>query len=268
MSIEFLKMHGLGNDFIFINQSNLDKKPNNELITKIIDRKLGIGCDQLIIFKKIDSCHYTIEIYNPDGTKAGMCGNAMRCLGLHAFEETGQRLIYATVNERKIQIETISAKNIKVNMGKANFQAQWMPNIVKISEAIMDYQLNLKEIICVDIGNPHIVIFYETLSTPDKELLGRIMQYKNLFPDGVNVNFAKIQDEYIKLKVFERGAGFTLACGSGACATFAAAHKLKFITNNATIKFEFGNLKMSYLNEDIIMAGSAQKVATGRYYGY
>ena len=267
MPIEFFKMHGLGNDFIFINQSNLHKKPSTEFITKVADRKIGLGCDQLIIFRRVGVCEYVVDIYNPDGSKAGMCGNAMRCLGLYAFEENGEKLIQAHVDLRHIHIETISARKINVNMGKASFEENWMPKIGTISDAILDYQLNLKDIICVDMGNPHIVIFYDNLSYPDLELLGRVMQYKNLFPDGVNVNFAKIKDNSIELRVYERGAGFTLACGSGACATFSAAHKLKFITESATIRFEFGNLRMSYLDEDIIMSGAAQKVAIGRYYG-
>ena len=195
-----------------------------------------------------------------------MCGNAMRCLGLYAFEEHAEKIITATVNSRSIYIETISAKKIKVNMNKASFKEKWMPNIAEISEVISDYQLNLKDIVCVDMGNPHIVIFYNNLSHPDMELLGRVMQYKSLFPDGVNVNFAKIENNYINLRVYERGAGFTLACGSGACATFAAAVELKFVKENAIIRFEFGDLNMSYSGQDIIMCGPAHKVATGKYY--
>jgi diaminopimelate epimerase len=105
------------------------------------------------------------------------------------------------------------------------------------------------------------------LNSQEKALLGQALQNHESFPDSVNVNFARIDQSGVHLKVFERGTGFTLACGSGACATFAAARRLKFIRENAIIKFEIGDLAMSYSNENIIMSGPAHKVATGYYYG-
>jgi diaminopimelate epimerase len=266
--LRFIKMHGLGNDFVFIDTDDFKGDVSKNFITKISDRKIGIGCDQLIFYGKLSDDLYSMKIYNPDGSQAGMCGNATRCLGLIAFEKCGTKNLKIKVNNRIVSVNIESSDLIKVNMGKPDFEKSWMPKISQISEIIRDYQLNLKEIVCVDMGNPHIVIFYSSLGRMDKSLLGQRFQIHPAFPDGVNVNFARIDDDQvIHLTVFERGTSLTLACGSGACATFAAANKLKFIQSNATIKFEIGNLDMSYLDEDIIMSGPATKVATGFYYG-
>lgn len=263
MSIEFIKMHGLGNDFVFINKADLAHRPLN--IKKITDRKIGIGCDQLILYHRHNPGYYEIEIYNPDNSKAGMCGNAMRCIGLLAHEQYNETNIEVKVAERNILVQKNSSENIQVNMGKAEFNKSWMPRIADLSKIFADYPLNLKEIICVDMGNPHIVIFYRNLGTQEKSLLGQYLQNCQFFPDSVNVNFARIEGDKIHLRVFERGVGFTLACGSGACATFAAARHLKFVENQAQINFELGSLFMSYENENIILSGPANKIATGVY---
>lgn len=267
MTLEFTKMHGLGNDFVFIDQNSLTKAEDVNFITKIANRRIGIGCDQLIIYQKLSDNKYCVKIYNPDGSEAGMCGNAMRCIGLLSFEKTGEKLIEVKVKSRTIIVELKSANQIEVNMGSASFSNNWMPPINTISQVLSDYRLNLKEILLVDVGNPHIVIFYSNLNSQEKALLGEMLQKHDAFPDGVNVNFARVEGSNIYLKVFERGTGFTLACGSGACASFAAARKLKFIEENAIIKFEIGDLLMSYSDENMIMSGPAHKVATGYYYG-
>ena len=267
MNIEFTKLHGLGNDFIFINRVMLQTNEVKDFITKIMNRRIGIGCDQLIIYQIIDDQTYSVKIYNPDGSEAGMCGNAMRCLGLYAFEKNEQKLIKVIVKNKTIIVEFKSANEIQVDMGIASFDKPWMQPLNAISQTLADYRLNLKEILLVDVGNPHIIIFYNNLNSEEKSLLGKTLQNHSAFPDGINVNFARVDHDAIYLKVFERGTGFTLACGSGACASFAAARKLKFIGESATIKFEIGDLSMYHSNEHIIMSGPAHKVATGYYYG-
>jgi diaminopimelate epimerase len=265
MSIKFIKMHGLGNDFIFIDKNDLLNEIGLEFVIKISDRRAGIGCDQLIVYSRISPKLYSMEIYNNDGTSAGMCGNALRCLGLYAFQEYRENELEIIVKERKVTVEVFSEESIRINIGKAKFEELWMPKLGHLSNMVSDYQLNLKEIICVDMGNPHIVIFYDNLSLQEQLLIGQNLQNHSDFIDGVNVNFAKIEKKVISLKVFERGAGFTLACGSGACATFAAANKLKFVEENAIVRFKTGDLHMSYLNENIMMSGPARKIAIGYY---
>ena len=267
MAIEFIKMHGLGNDFVFIDQGSLKTDLSNELITKICDRRIGLGCDQLILYRRLADKSYLMEIYNTDGSRAGMCGNASRCLALYAYEKYQEDALEIMAGSRLISAVVDSENVIAVNMGQALFARSWMPQINEFTSIISDYGLSAKEMVFVDVGNKHIVIFYDSLSGQEKNLLGQVFQKHVLLNEGVNVNFAKIDQGIIYLEVFERGVGFTLACGSGACATFAAARKLQFALNNAIIRFKIGDLHMSYSRQNIIMSGPAIKVATGHYYG-
>ncbi len=259
-------MHGLGNDFIMLNQQDLPKDYDlSNLAIAICNRRTAIGCDQLIIYDKEESNCYSMTIYNQDGSLAKMCGNAARCLAKLLCLKHEQQQITLKLADRKIACQILDNDKISVNMGKPSFSAPWMPSADKIWSLAERYQIEPKEIICVDMGNPHLVIF-SLLSEHDKELIGGKLQNSPLFPDGVNVNFASIQDSKIHLLVWERGTGFTLACGSGACASFVAAVKLGFISSPATIIFKHGSLLMQQLDEDIIMQGPASLVATGEFF--
>ena len=149
-------------------------------------------------------------------------------------------------------------------MGKPNFTAPWMPQPEHLWLLAEKYMIEPKEVLCVDVGNPHLVIF-KKLSSYDKEIIGTDAQKHPLFPGGINVNFASISDDEITLKVWERGAGFTYACGSGASATFAAANKLGFVDNNAKVIFELGHLKMNQKDGNVLMTGPASYVFSGEY---
>jgi diaminopimelate epimerase len=152
-------------------------------------------------------------------------------------------------------------------MGQASFDRPWMPESTKLWEIAERFKLDLREIVCVDMGNPHLVIFSAGLTDADKALLGEKLEKHELFPEGVNVNLANvIGDSVVELKVWERGtAGFTLACGSGACATFAAAKKLGLVGETAEIKFQLGKLLMS-MDNGIVMRGPATLVFEGIYH--
>ncbi len=261
MQLKFTKMHALGNDFLFIDKS-ITRYLDPSSIVLIANRKLGIGCDQVIFYERNFAANYQVQIYNPDGSQAGMCGNAMRCLGLLCRQIYDEGQIAALVGNKRIKIDALDADNIKVNMGPAELNSEWMPKLPDLINVLGDWQIDLKEVMCADIGNRHLVIFYRNLGDQDKILLGQSLQNMHLFEDGINVNFARITSpNSIHLRVFERGAGMTLACGSGACATFAVARKLKFVEERATINFEMGELFMSSLNDEIIMSGPATKVA-------
>jgi len=264
--IPFIKMHGLGNDFIFIDKIDLPKSFNAEFIQKIAHRKTGIGCDQLIVYSSFSPKRYLMEIYNADGSSAKMCGNATRCLGLHIFEQHQETDVEIVVGDKILKVKVLDNGLVQANMGEAQFEAEWMPKTAFLTDIAYTYGLNPKEIVCVDLGNPHIVILYNNLSDQDKRSLGERLQKIFEKIGGINVNFAKFIEDQIDLKVWERGVGFTMACGSGACATFAAGKKLKFIDQDVIIKFHVGNLFMSSLNQDIIMSGSAHKIAIGSYY--
>lgn len=262
--VVFTKMHGLGNDFVIIDKNKL---PTDCVIqnfaVNVANRRTGIGCDQVIFYQKKPD-YYEMLIYNNDGSSAKLCGNASRCLAKLIYLGSGERQIKLKVDNRELLCEVISENEISVNVGVVQFNKEWMPEIETVWPIAQLYMIDLKEIICADVGNPHLVIFSD-ISDQDKELVGERLQNKALFPDGVNINFASVKNNKIYLSVWERGAGLTLACGSGACASFASAIKLGFITGNCEVVFQLGSLKMSKKGEDIIMTGPVSLVACGEF---
>jgi diaminopimelate epimerase len=263
--IPFIKMHGLGNDFVIIEDSLLcNIKDIKDFVIKIADRHIGIGCDQFITYQK-DNNSILMNIFNQDGSKAKACGNASRCLSRVIFDRYGIKNTTIKVEGKDITVEYSDPDNITVNMGVANFTADWMPTRERLWELGDKYRIEPKEMVCVDIGNPHLVIFSK-FADKDKKIFGKNLQKNELFSNGVNVNFAQIEDNTIILKVWERGTGFTMACGSGASASFAAANKLGFVDDEAKVAFELGTLKMCKKNNQILMTGSASYVFAGEYY--
>ncbi len=265
--INFTKMHGLGNDFIIVDKSSLPGNINlRSFVIRYSDRRLGIGCDQFIIYYQENGI-IKMEIYNSDGSSAMACGNATRCLGYLLTKELENKKITIYVGGRKLNIDAAHKESVSVNMGPADFNAEWIPKRSAIAEYLAPYIGDESEFICLSVGNPHIVIFNEHLSNEDMKILGPKVEKSQIFPGGVNVNFAKLEGSHtIILKVWERGAGFTYACGSGACATFAAARKLGFVNNDVIVKFELDLLRLSMENDEIIMQGPVSLVAQGELY--
>ncbi len=263
--IPFIKMHGLGNNFVIIEQNFIDHNINlSNLALSISNRTIGIGCDQLIIFDKQETCILML-IYNQDGSSAEACGNASRCISRLMFDKYKVRDILIKVKEREVSCHYTSKDNIVVNMGRASFNNKWMPSNEKLWNFVQLYGVEPKESICVDVANPHLVIFSQNI-IHNQQIIVENLQNSDLFPIGININFATIKNNSIFLSVWERGVGLTLACGSGACATFAAAKKLGFVENNAIVEFSLGNLKMKYLDKNILMQGPANYVFSGEYY--
>jgi diaminopimelate epimerase len=257
-------MHGLGNDFIFVATQGLPSDvPINILANQISDRRFGVGCDQFILYT-YQQDKTKMYIYNQDGSYAKVCGNASRCLARLLFDQKSETKTILDCDGRMILCHYFNENEIQVNMGQANFHADWMPSDDILWQVAKNFTIDPKEMICVDVGNPHIVIF-ANLSDQDRPVIGELFQKTNFFKDGVNVNFAKIIDNKIRLKVWERGTGFTLACGSGACATYAAAHKLGFVDEDSEVIFDYGSLKMKFQKDDILMNGRADYVFKGEY---
>jgi diaminopimelate epimerase len=260
--VSFFKMHGLGNDFVMIDGSAL---PHNfdmsDLAKKISCRFTGVGCDQLIIYDKAEG-YYNMEIYNLDGSKAGACGNATRCLAFLI----GDQKISIKVGKRILNCEIVKDNRllsniVSVNMGHVSFSEPWMQ--ADLDLFTRQHGFEHCKLVCADIGNPHLIVL-GTLEERLKNYIGEMAQ--GLFKGGVNVNFAVITEQGIELSVWERGTGFTLACGSGACATFAAAVKLGLVQNQQEIIFKLGKLSISQKKEGIVMAGETKLVASGEYY--
>lgn len=261
--IPFVKMHGLGNDFVIINEYHMPNSSIKSFVQAISDRELGVGCDQFIAYSQ-NSNKVNMAIYNQDGSSAKACGNASRCLARLLFDNKGDKFIKFDVDGRIVSCEYIDENTIKVDMGPPSFKNSWMPDSADLWSLAERYMIEPKEMICVDVANPHLVIFSK-LSQKDMGIIGRDFQESELFPDGINVNFARIEDNKINLKVWERGAGFTYACGSGSIATFAAANKLGFFGDEVEIVFKLGSLNMQKKNNSVLMSGPASYVFTGEY---
>lgn len=262
--IPFVKMHGLGNDFVIIAEEMLPLALNMKVFAqRVSDRRLGIGCDQFITYKESNE-FVKMSIFNHDGSKAKACGNASRCLSRLIFEKSKKRNITLDIDGRKVLCEYISEDQIKVDLGLSSFEESWMPQEASLWDLAIRHLIEPKEMICVDVANPHLVIFSK-LSDQDREIIGKNFQNIDLFKEGINISFAEVKDDKIYLKVWERGTGFTYACGSGAIATFAAANKLGFVSDKAEVLFELGNLKMQKTGENISMYGPASFVFEGEY---
>tara|TARA_Y100000310_G_scaffold229231_1_gene231647 strand:- start:40 stop:867 length:828 start_codon:yes stop_codon:yes gene_type:complete len=269
MIINFTKMHGLKNDFIIIDART--KKffltPNN--IKKISDRKKGLGCDQVVIIEKPRKKKTSafIKFYNSDGSVTKACGNAARCVAFLLMKECKTKKIALETESTLLNASLAKNNHVSVDIGKAYFKWRQIPlkkniNINKINFNVDSY---IKPIL-VNVGNPHIIFFIKNLKKINLKQIGPKIEKNHLFPERINVNFAKIlSNNKIELRVWERGAGMTKACGTGASATAVAAIKNKLINKRICyIHMDGGKLKIEYKkNGHIIMTGPTKTVKKG-----
>jgi diaminopimelate epimerase len=258
MKKPFIKMHGLGNDFVVLDSTKNQYNINKASIQLIANRKFGVGCDQVIEMKHSDKEDIYMKIYNADGTEAEACGNAARCIA---------GLLFASSPKKEVSIETVagvlkaeSEENglIKVDMGKPKFFWKDIPLSMNISEINFE-ELTLKNGLAINIGNPHIVFFVKDLDAVDINRIGPLIENNSLFPEKVNVEICQLENrKKIKVLVWERGAGNTLACGSGACAALVAAYKNSLSEPQAEIVLDGGSLNITWnigSDEHVIMSG-------------
>ena len=254
----FIKMHGLGNDFVILDSRKNSFVLNKESLKLISNRRLGIGCDQIIEMTESKKADIYMKIYNSDGSEAEACGNATRCVA---------GLLFASEPKKEVLIETIaglvkaeSEENglIKVDMGEPKFFWKDIP-LIKDLKIINFDDFSLKNGLAINIGNPHIVFFVDDLKSIDIEKIGPIIENDSLFPEKVNLEICEvINKNKIKIKVWERGAGVTLACGSGACASLIASHKLGLTEHEAEVVLSGGSLNIKWniaTDNHIIMSG-------------
>ncbi len=281
-NIIFEKYQGNGNDFIIIdsrdNEIFNNFNSNNIFdIKKLCNRQFGIGGDGVIFIKEADENNFAkMIIYNSDGSEAQMCGNGIRCLVEYIHKSNKTSVDYAEYSiETKAGVKLAKYNNgeITVKMGKPILDANQIPTKIDTKQNnLPSYQFhesNFEKIgYAVGMGNPHLIFFVEDITKVFLSLLGPIFENNKLFPEKTNVHFAQIIDrENIKVKVWERGAGPTLACGTGACAVHVAAYKLGLCNQETTINLPGGNLKINWsqLDEEILMTGYANKVFSGTY---
>ena len=279
-NIMFQKYHGNGNDFIIIDSRNTiiyDEFLRNKLfkVSSLCDRHFGIGSDGVIfVIDPKGSNDAKMIIYNSDNSEAEMCGNGIRCLIEYLNNES-------TIKKDSFKIETKSGLKlakyenglISVSMGEPIFNPKLIPTkINSFNKKIPFSKFNVEgfsEIgYSVGMGNPHLIFFVEDLSKIDHIFLGPILENSELFPEKTNVHFCQILDkDNLNVKVWERGAGVTLACGTGACAVHVAAYKLGLINNKSTINLPGGKLFIEWNdnNKEVIMTGEANHIFKGSY---
>jgi len=258
MKKPFIKMHGLGNDFVVIDSTKNQYTINKSSIQLISDRRFGVGCDQVIEMKPSAKEDIYMKIYNSDGTEAEACGNAARCVA---------GLLFASNQKKEVSIETVAgvlkAESeedglIKVDMGKPSFFWKDIPLSSDISHISFE-ELSLINGLAVNMGNPHIVFFVKDINEVDINKVGPLVENSPYFPEKVNVEVCQIINKSkVKVTVWERGAGKTLACGTGACAALVAAYKNNLTNPTAEIVLNGGSLNITWnvnSNEHVIMSG-------------
>jgi diaminopimelate epimerase len=273
MKIEFTKMHGLGNDFIVINGMEKVIDLSEETIRSLSDRHFGIGCDQILLLENsIDSSmDLRYRIFNADGSEVEHCGNGIRCVGKYLTEKgiNKKNIINAETMNGNVSIMIDSSNQITVDMGLPVFDPVNIP--LATTEKLDFYEAELStgliKFMALSMGNPHAVIQVEDLDMYPVKQVAKELQIHPLFPNSVNVGFMEIYDKgSIGLRVYERGVGETLACGTGACAAMVAGRLFAGLDNRVDIALKGGHLKISWggINEHVMMQGPATTVYEGQ----
>ncbi len=269
MNIPFVKMHGNGNDFIIIDNTNINVSFSNKRVIQLSDRNIGIGFDQLILLENSNKYDIFMKIYNNDGTEVEMCGNAARCVA---------SLLFSANKKNKIQIETASSilsaqllKNGKISID-IKLPSQNISHFAltkKVSKIDLNFShLNsvLKEGILVNMGNPHIVFIIPSLKNFNIDLYGSKIENDVLFQNKINVEVVEIiSSDKIKMQFWERGAGRTLSCGSGILASFYACYKSRKCNSSVKVTLSHGNVTASIDKNKLSIIGEAEVSFLGEF---
>lgn len=274
-NLEFTKMQGAGNDYIYVNGFSKKIENPSELAIKLSNRHFGIGSDGLVLILPSDTCDFRMQMFNSDGSEAEMCGNASRCVGKYVYDnkltdkkeitlETGAGVKYITLLEGDDR-----ARKVMVDMGEPILAPSLIPVSVE-KELVINHPLDIDgktwEVTCVSMGNPHAVIFTEGIKDLDLPLIGPKFEKNSIFPRKTNTEFIEVIDRNtLNMRVWERGAGETLACGTGACAAVVAAILNGYCDRKVTVRLLGGNLDIEWneANNHIYMAGEAVTVFKG-----
>jgi diaminopimelate epimerase len=264
-ALAFYKMNGLGNDFVVIDARREPVRLTGAQVRRIGDRRRGVGFDQLVLIERADSADARLTFFNPDGSEAGACGNGTRCAARLLLEEScGDELALAT-GGGLLHVRRQGAW-LAVEMAVPRFGWQEIPLAAPCDTDALPIDLpGLGRPAAVSMGNPHAVFIVEDVGAVDVEGLGARLERHPLFPERANIGFAQVlSPERIRLRVFERGAGLTLACGSGACAALVTARRRGLAGDAATLILDGGELLVAWPGEgSVTMTGPASLVATG-----
>lgn len=272
--MKFTKMHGIGNDYIYIDCFKEKVEKPEEIAIKYSDRHKGIGGDGVILIMPSEVADFRMRMFNADGSEGKMCGNGTRCVGKYVYDrgltdkteitlETLSGIKYLTLH-----VENGAVESVTVDMGECSFAPADIPLYADSEQIKAPLTLCGKdwEITCVSMGNPHCIVFTDKLKNLDIERIGTAFENNPIFPERVNTEFVKVIDSNtISMRVWERGCGETLACGTGACAAAVAAVKNGYCKKNTDIrvKLKGGDLIINYTNDTVYMTGETSLVFEG-----
>lgn len=277
--MKFTKMQGAGNDYVYINgfTEKIAQEEKPEWVRKISDRHFGIGSDGAIFINPSDVADFEMEMYNADGTRSEMCGNGIRCVGKFVYDKgLTDKTQFTVVSAGKIKVLDLTVKNgkatlIKVNMGEPILEAKQVP-VVSDSEEVIDEPIYISEVdatynmTCVSMGNPHAVVFMDDVENLAIEKIGPYFENHVRFPNRTNTEFVKVLDRNnVQMRVWERGTGETLACGTGCCATAVACILNGHTEEEVTVHVLGGKIKIFWDRESnlVYMTGPAETIFEG-----
>lgn len=278
--MKFTKMHGAGNDYIYVNCFEETVEDPNALALKISDRHFGVGSDGLVLIKPSKAADFMMDMYNSDGSRGKMCGNATRCVAKYVYDNK-------MTDKTEISLETLSGikyikmnigsdgkvESARVNMGEPILAAKDIPTMFE-GDKVVDKPVKVNgqdyRITCVSMGNPHCILYIDDTDSLDIEKFGPHFEHYKMFPDRINTEFIqRVDSSSFKMRVWERGAGETLACGTGACASLVAGVLNGYYKKDEDVKVILlgGELTIRWSSEDncVYMTGPAATVCTGEY---
>lgn len=279
--MKFTKMQGLGNDYVYVDCTREELADPQELAVRVSDRHFGIGSDGLILIKPSKTADFYMEMYNADGSKSAMCGNGIRCVGKYVYD-------FGLTDKTEVAVETAAGikylslrlhegrvSEVRVNMGSPVLKPELVPTTMAASgeEGVIDAPLTVDgktyRVTCVSMGNPHVITYVEDEGAVDIERLGPAFEHHPAFPERTNAEFVRVADRRnLYMRVWERGSGETLACGTGACAAAVASVLNGLCDEEVTLHLLGGELKIQWNREEnvVYMTGPAVTVFTGELF--
>jgi diaminopimelate epimerase len=269
MSRPFLKMNGLGNDFVVVEARTKPFSPTAEEVRAIADRAKGVGCDQLIAIEPPDpkengGVDARVRFWNSDGEEVSACGNGTRCVGWLLMQSTGKDAAVIETKAGKLFASRAGERLVSVDMGEPRLDWREIPlaseqDTCALDVTLFDHPALASPPGCVSMGNPHVVFFVDNIETAPVAEAGPVVERHPLFPEHVNVGFAQVLDRHtLRLRVWERGAGLTKACGTGACAALVAAARRDLVDRTATVIVDGGELLIEWRGDNhVVMTGPA-----------
>lgn len=273
--MKFTKMQGIGNDYVYVNCFKEQIENPSQAAIKVSDRHFGVGSDGLILIKPSDVADFEMEMYNADGSQGAMCGNGIRCVAKYVYDYHLTDKTSISVNTKSgikyldLTVEDGKVKEVKVNMGAPILNTAEIPMIYGKDQVIaqpLNINQNLYEVTAVSMGNPHVIVYMEDVKNLKIEEVGPYFEKSSVFPESVNTEFVRVIDRNtVEMRVWERGSGETLACGTGACAVAVACVLNGYTEDQVTVKLLGGDLKIFWDREAnlVYMTGPAEVVFDG-----